>query len=170
MTDSTNPYQGPQTSVGAIRPALSTGTLTEVMVFYLRDASPWMRFLGIIGYISCGFMVLGGIFMAFLPAVFLGLHEVSEAGIAVTAGMGAFGGAFYIIIAVAMFFPARWLYKTGVKIRGYVRTGADSDLEEAFRSNRAFWKFMGIMTIISLAGIPVLIIVGVLAVVGTTFM
>ncbi|MDR3201413.1 MAG: DUF5362 family protein [Spirochaetales bacterium] len=138
------------------------------MISYLKGASPWMRFIGIMGFISCGIMILWGISMSFLPALVLQTWEFEGSGLA--AGMGALVGIVYIIIAVFTFLPARWLYKTGAKIRSYVRTGADADLEEAFRNNKALWKFTGIITIISLAIIPALIILSVLAAVGTAFM
>jgi hypothetical protein len=160
-----NPYQSPETHVSAVKPMISSGTITQTMRDYLKGASGWMRFMGIMGFISCGFTVLSGLFMFFLPALFMRLHEldVEELVYNLPGVFGAFGGILYILMAAIVFFLALFLYKAGTKIRDYTRTGADSDLEEALRNNRAFWKFFGIITIISIALIPLIIIGGVVA-------
>jgi hypothetical protein len=163
-----NPYQSPETNVSAVKPMLCSGTVTPAMRNYLKGASGWMRFLGIVGFISCGFMVLAGGFMALLPALFMRMHEFdAEELIADLPGaLGAMSGFIYIALAALTFFPAFFLYKAGARIRDYMRTDADSDLEEALRNNRIFWKFLGIITIISMALIPVTIIGGIVAVVS----
>ena len=131
-----------------------------------------MRFLGIIGYIGCGFTVLAGIAFTLLRRLFLYSFGASSLGDAFGALgiMGALMGVVYVIIAVLLFFPSRWLYKTGAKIRDYARSGSDRDLEEAFRTNRAFWKYLGIILIIQLALLPVSIVVSIFTAVGAAFM
>jgi len=70
---------------------------------------------------------------------------------------------------VLMFFPSLFIYRFGEKIRSYLRVGAEQELEQAFRNNKSFWKFTGIICIIYLAFIPVLIIVGIIVVVVSVF-
>ena len=171
MSDMSNPYQSPAADVSAVRPMLAPGGISEKALFYLKAASPWMRFLGIIGFIGCGFLVLFGIFMVTLPAIFLRMADIPDTEVeaarqGVVGIMGAVGGLFYILAAVLSFFPSRWLYKTGAKLRSYARTGSDLDLEEAFRNSRAFWKFLGIITIIWLAFLPVGIVITTVAAIG----
>jgi hypothetical protein len=49
-----------------------------------------------------------------------------------------------------------------------MRTGAEQDLELAFKNNKSLWKFIGILAIIQLAIIPVTMIFGIIAaIVGT---
>ena len=129
-----------------------------------------MRFLGIIGYISCGFTILGGIAVSLLQGLFMSGMGYSGEMFGALSFMGAAFGAVYIIIAVLLFFPSRWLYKTGAKIRAYTRSGADADLEEAFRANRALWKYLGIIVIIQLALIPVSLVLSIVAAVGSVMM
>ena len=174
MADMRNPYQSPGADVSAVGPMLASGGISEKALFYLKAASPWMRFLGIIGFIGCGFCVVVGIFFVIMPAIFLWMTGVSHAEADVAhhgfmGVMGTLGGLVYILAAVFLFFPARWLYKTGARFRAYVRTGSDFDLEEAFRSIRAFWKFIGILTIIWLAFLPVGIVVTTVAAIGNAF-
>jgi hypothetical protein len=131
-----------------------------------------MRFLGIMGFISCGLFSFGGIFVAIVPGFwfFLRSEGVDIPAAPLERWAAVIAGLVYFACAVVWFFPSRWLYKTGARLRDYVRTGAEADLEEAFRANKAFWKFLGIITIISLALIPVFIIIGLIVAVGSALM
>jgi hypothetical protein len=172
MADIHNPYQSPQADVSAVRPAPSQGGISEKGIRYLRGASPWMRFMGIIGFIGCGLFVLLGIFAAVLPGIFLVMPGAVFPSEAYTGARIAtlLMGLAYFAFAVLGFLPSRWLYKTGARLRDYVRMGAEADLEEAFRNTKAFWKFFGIITIIWLALVPVFIILTVLAALGLALM
>ncbi|MDR1180332.1 MAG: hypothetical protein LBK44_07480 [Spirochaetales bacterium] len=172
---SINPYQSPETDVSALRPAMSSGAITQIMRDQLKGAAGWMRFLGIMGFISCGFTVLaGGVFMLFLTSFpFMQMYDsgIEDFAANIPGVFGSLGGFFYILSALLMFFPARFLHKAGSQIRVYMRTGMDSDLEDALRNNRKLWKFLGVVTIVSIAIIPVLAIVGiVVAVSAAAFM
>jgi hypothetical protein len=163
MSDTANPYQSPQTDVSAIKPMLPSGAITETMIVYLKGVSPWLRFLGILGFIACAFIMLLGLLSFILPGFFL-----QAAG-----GGDFFGGLlwsfFCVLYAVFVFFPSRYIYLFGTKVRAYIRSGADSDLEEAFKNNKSFWKFAGILAIICLAVIPVMILSGVLLTLAAFF-
>ena len=174
MSDMSNPYQSPAADVSAVRPMLAPGGISEKALFYLKAASPWMRFLGIIGFIGSGFLVLFGLLIVTLPAIFLRMMDIpiTEADVSYQGAigiMGTLGGLIYVLSAVLLFFPARWLYRTGAKFRAYARTGSDLDLEEAFRSTRSFWKFLGILTIVWLAFLPVVIVITTVAAIGNAF-
>jgi hypothetical protein len=159
---SDNPYQSPQTAAGGAASLGSSGTITETMVVHLKGASPWLRFLGIIGFIGCGFLGLSGIIMlAAMPA--LG-PELSETASRI---LGRSLGAFYLVLGVAVFFPALFTYNFGARLRNFIRNNAERELELAFKYNKSYWKFSGIMTIISLAIIPVAIVIGVIAGLGS---
>ncbi|MDR1211605.1 MAG: hypothetical protein LBK40_05170 [Spirochaetaceae bacterium] len=160
MSDNANPYESPRSNLNAPSPVTGSGGITETMVKYLKDASPWIRFLAIMGFIGSGFLFLAGIIFLILsvtvPTVIRGSF---------TAG-GTFGNAppvaialFYMIVALLMVIPSRFLYGFGSQIRNYVQSGAEGELERALKSNRSFWKFCGVMTIVYLAAIPVLTIV-----------
>ena len=163
MSDTVNPYQSPENVAVPVIPLAVQGKLTETMLSYLKEASPWLRFVGIIGFVSAGFTFLSGIFLFILFSV-LGQFWRGIPGFNTSAGdyIGEFFGGSMAVIFIAagvlVFFPALFLYRFGEKIRGYLRTGADQDLELAFKNNRSFWKFTGILCIIQLAFIPVIII------------
>jgi hypothetical protein len=162
MSDGMNPYQSPQSPVNPEPDG--SARLTGVMVRYLKEAAPWLRFIGILSFIGCGFMVLGG--TLFLIAAFV---SPDFAG-----GLGWLGGGIgsvaYIGSGALMFFPARFTYTFGTKIRGYLRSGAEEDLEQAFKNNKSLWKFNGILYIIGLALVPVVIVGAVIAVIGASLL
>jgi hypothetical protein len=167
MSDVNNPYRSPEAGVSPVTPLTSQGTLTDLMLVHLKGASPWLRFIGIMGFISCGVTILTGIlFVALIPIIgdfsgtIPGMGEISGKAGAVFGG--AIGG-YCLIFGVLFFFPSLYSYNFGSKIRSYIRSGADQDLETAFKNNKSLWKFIGIITIISLAFIPLMIIIGIVA-------
>jgi hypothetical protein len=126
-----------------------TGFLTDNALFYLKSVSPWLRFLGIIYYIVCGFTVAGGLIMLIAAPL---MADLDFGG-----GFGFLAGIFYLLSAVLIFFPARFMYSFGARLRNYFLSNAEKELELAFKYNKAFWKFCGIMMIIALALIPIAI-------------
>ena len=169
MSDAVNPYQGPETTPVPDAPLVSQGNLTETMLIYLKGASPWLRFVGILGFISAGLTALSGLaIFAIIPM--MGQRWNAIPGFEVLGG--TFGAIFSVTMAVfslgggvLMFFPSLFIYRFGDRIRSYLRTGTDQELELALRNNKALWKFCGILCIISLAFIPVAMIVSVVAVI-----
>jgi len=147
-----NPYQSPETLAAPEKTLATQGALTENMLIYLKEASPWLKFIGVVGFISAGLTALWALF-SFTPFMWniwddLNVFAFFEVGMAVL----FLGGAALI------FLPSLFLYRFGDRIRNYLLTGADDDLEQAFRNNKSFWKFTGIMCIIYLAFIPVMFI------------
>jgi hypothetical protein len=168
MSDTSNPYQSPETSVNPVKPLIAQGTLTETMLIYLKQASPWLRFIGILGFIQCGFMALGALSLfALMPfrAVWSGLGRIPGFEVFTTGFEGIFGGLFGVYFlggTVLLFFPSYFIYNFGSKIRTYLRTGSDQDLEGALKNNKSLWKFSGILAIVGLAFIPVMFIIAII--------
>jgi hypothetical protein len=150
--DSANPWQSPGTEVRAEENSAAQGGLTAAMIRYLKEASPWLRFIGILEYIGAGLLAAGGVLVTSVFAV-TG-RTFGSAGTAV----GAFAGLIYVVLAVISFFPARFTYYFGAKIRSYLSGNMDKDLEAAFKNNKSLWKFAGILMIVYLAFIPLGII------------
>jgi hypothetical protein len=130
--------------------------LTDTMAAYLKQASPWLRFVGVLSFISCGLLAVFGFFMI-IASPFMG--EIFEFA-------GDFGalllGIFYIVLGALFFFPSRYLYNFGARIRNYMLSNAEYELELALKNNRSLWKFFGISSIICLALIPVVTIISVI--------
>jgi hypothetical protein len=162
MSDFENPYKSPETSIVPEKTQGAGTVLTETMLGYLKEASPWTRFIGILGFIGCGLMVLGGIITAIATSSVSGITE----------GFGPLPvwlvSLIYIAFGVLFFFPSRFVYDFGAKIRNYQFSSSDEDLEAAFKSNKSLWKFYGIMLIVYLALIPLFIVLAVIGAVAST--
>jgi hypothetical protein len=150
MSDYENPYQSPETPV--VPEKLSnTGTLlSETLLRYLKEASPWLRFVGIMGIIGSGFVVLAGI-IAVIAA--LAATEFLEGIPTVLISL------VYLPAGALLFFPSFFTYNFGAKIRSYLINNLEEDLELAFKNNKSLWKFNGILYIIYLSFIPVSIVI-----------
>ncbi|MCL2764275.1 MAG: DUF5362 family protein [Treponema sp.] len=154
MSDYTNQYDSPYAPVVPEK-MQSSGSLTETMLRYLKEASPWLRFVGIMGFIHCGFIAIGVIITI-------------VASIIASDFLGEFGSfpiwllsPFYIALGVLLFFPSLFTYNMGERIQKYQFSNSNEDLEQAFKNNKSFWKFYGIMYIIYLSIIPVMIIISI---------
>jgi len=168
MSDAVNPYQSPETVSVPVKPLVAQGFLTETMLIYLKGASPWLRFVGIVGFITSGLTALSGlVFFAFLPLVKQLWDEIPGFEASFSGALGAvFGGGMAVLsigAGVLIFIPALFVYRFGERIRSYLRTGMDQELEQAFKNNKFFWKFLGIICIVELAFFPLAIIGGIIA-------
>ena len=166
MSDLANPYESPESAAVPVKPLVSQGSLTETMLIYLKGASPWLRLVGILGFIGSGLLVLWGIvLLIIIPLGGEDWYQVFEIEQLSSSLGGAFGGSmaiFTIGVAVLLFIPSLFAYRFGEKVRSFLRTGTDQDLELAFKNNKSFWKYIGIFSIVSLAFIPLLIVVGIM--------
>ena len=161
MAENLNPYQAPIADLNAPKPAVSNSGLTEHMLRYLKEASPWIRFIGILLFIGCGITTLIGVgFLAAIPFL-IGATDIYS-GI-----LGSSVGIIYVIVGVVSFFPARFTYNFGVKIRSFLQSSNEYDLELAFKNNKSLWKFCGILCIVYIAIIPVAIFVAILSAIGS---
>ena len=168
MSDALNPYQSPETAFVPVKPLAAQGILTEAMLIHLKGASPWLRFVGILGFIGSGLTVFSGASIFLLVPLAAQIWDRAPGSEPFSAVMGmVFSGSlgvYCIGLGVLLFFLSLFAYRFGEKILSYLRNGMEEDLETAFRNNKNFWKFLGILCIISLAFIPFLIIGSVIAV------
>ena len=170
MSNENNPFQGPQTTVIPERSLQTQGGITDTMLVHLRGASPWLRFIGILGFIGAGLTALWGLglllafpFMGSVWGDAFGLDNFNQMG----ALFGALMGIFVIGGGAMVFFPALFAYRFGDNIRSYIRTGTDANLETAFKNNKSFWKFYGIVCIVYLALIPLIFVITIVGVIIT---
>jgi hypothetical protein len=149
-----NPYAAPiadhqraPTTVGLP----GDGQVTPAILDSMRQTRPWVLFLGILGFIGAGFMVLGGLGML-------------VAGSAIGGGeMGAIA-IVYIVMAVFYIFPSLYLYRYASSIKMLMSGYGVHALEEALSHQKSFWKLVGICTAVMMVlyfvGFIVLMAVG----------
>ncbi|MDR2478886.1 MAG: hypothetical protein LBD48_06180 [Treponema sp.] len=175
MSDVENPWQTPQSD--SVPQKITQGALTSTMLRYLKEAAPWLRFIGILGFIGCGLLALGGIIMLFAAGAinqvwseaWEGFPQLGAYSGVLSAVFGASMTVYFLFFAVICFFPALFVYNFGSKIRSYMQSASDDDLEAAFKNNKSLWKFFGILAIIQLAFIPVMVIAGIIIAVAVAF-
>jgi sterol desaturase/sphingolipid hydroxylase (fatty acid hydroxylase superfamily) len=158
-----NPYESPQTEADAINP-LSGRVLTENMLFYLRGAAPWLRFVGIAGFIFIGLLVIG------VLVLMAGAGSLAET-LGIPSGTSTLLFIIYLPSLAIGFVYFLFIYKFGNKIQAYLRSGDNNELENAFKNNKSLWTLTGVMFIISMAFIGLALIGGIFAaiVAGTQF-
>jgi hypothetical protein len=152
-----NPYQSPQAEISVERND-NTGGLSETALRYLKEAAPWLRFIGVMGFIACGLSAVIGLIVFIATQVMPENALFGSSGVVLRAS-GSGSGLFLIGFAVLWFFPARFIYAFGTRLRNYLKNNAETELELAFKNNKSFWKFMGITLIVELAFIPLIIVI-----------
>jgi len=160
MSESLNPYQSPE---APIEPeGIKNGVLTGQMLGYLKESSPWLRFIGIIGYISFGIICLTAV-ISFFAVIAAGGIDIPGLGF-LSGVMGVVVLLVYGLTAVIIFFPAHFTFKFGAYLNAYFNSYAANDLETAFKNNKSLWLFYGILMIIYLAVIALSIIIGIISI------
>ena len=108
----------------------------------LRATRPWTRLLSVLGFIGTGLMILAGLGVivgkSFIP--------VSE-----KAPPLVFMGLFYILASVFYLVPSIWLSKYSTAISAFLKAGDAIELGKAIAYQKSFWKFIGILALVSIA-------------------
>lgn len=159
-----NPYQSPEAAIAPDKPLIAQGVLTQTMLDDLKRASPWIKFVAVLGFVASGLTALSGVFIfAWIPFAGMSWRQLQMFGFEslglVGAGFSVTMTVLFIGAALLIFYPSLFMYRFGEKIRSYLRTGSEQELELAFKNNRFLWKFFGIVCIIYIAFLPGLIIV-----------
>lgn len=117
---------------------LANVPVTPLMIEHLRATKPWVRLISVIMFISVGLMFLGGLLMLFMPST-PGMRGV---------GFGPFLAIFYFVFGVLYIFPAYFLHQYASSINDLVQGGGDTAMENALGSQKSFWRFVGILTLV----------------------
>jgi hypothetical protein len=116
----------------------------------LRATKPWTRLLSILGFIGTGFTILIGLGMIvgrnFIP-------------ISPKAPPLEFLGIFYILTSVFYLVPSIWLSKYSSAITSFLKGGDSVQLGNAIACQKSFWKFVGILVLVSI----IIAILGIIA-------
>ena len=152
MPEALNPYQSPETEAIPEKPLFVQGSLTETMLVYLKNASPWLRFAGIIGFMCSGLTFLTGIVVLPLTGRAWGLGAGFDLSVTAMSLVFSSGMVIYCVGGgLLLFFLSLFAYRFGDKIRSYLASGVEYDLEMALKNNMNLWKLFGILCIASVA-------------------
>ncbi len=128
--------------------------LDELAQRHLAETSKWSKFLSIMGFIGSGLLVLLAFFMGTILSIMPSDGVEPLNGVA-----GAFGTVFYLLFAALYFYPSLLLYRFATRSEAALRSQDQNLLNDALDNQRSMYKFIGILTIITI-GIYVLIILG----------
>ena len=138
-----------QGSAGSGPPQPPVYSFPSSIAAQLDATRPWVRLMSVLGFISVAF--LG----------FIGLAG-GLAGIATQRAELAIL-LIYPVFGLLYLFPSLSLYRYASRIADFVARGEQHQLEAALDAQRAFWKFVGILTLIGLVLTVMFMFVAVLA-------
>jgi hypothetical protein len=138
-----NPYQPSAYSSEPV----ATGTVTLGIQQTMAATRPWVRLCAILGFIGAGLCLLStlGVFAAAL----FGNVGMAEMTLMLP----------YLVIAAIYLYPSIKLWKYASAIHSLLGSSRITDLEEALRQQQGFWKFAGIMILVTIG----LMILGIFA-------
>ncbi|MGB2128072.1 MAG: hypothetical protein ACPHXR_01215 [Flavicella sp.] len=114
--------------------------LNDQVKAYFQEIGKWARFLGIVGYIGIGLLLVVSFAVPYFIS-FLGASELSQIPPSTLATV-------YFILAGVYFFPVNYLYKFGVKIKSSMAHADEISFEEAVKNLKSHYKFIGVFTLI----------------------
>ena len=107
----------------------------------LRATRPWTRLLSILGFIGTGLTVLLGL------GIILGKDFLP---VSPKAPPLIFLGIFYILTSVLYLIPSIWLSKYSSAIASFLKGGDSVQLGNAMSYQKSFWKFVGVLVLVSI--------------------
>ncbi len=113
---------------------------------HLSEAARWARFLAIVGFVFLLFTVLSGLYVSVVLSSFgttrdiTGMMSIAGAGLAIV----------YIIGAAIAFFPLLFTFRFANQMREALNSNNQALLNSSFQNLKIFYRYLGIVTIISL--------------------
>ncbi|WP_417611817.1 hypothetical protein [Owenweeksia hongkongensis] len=130
---------------------------TDYVRQMLSTTAKWAKFLGIIGFIACGFVILAALSMFTLGNTLSEIPNMPAAFLT-----GGVLGTIYLFAAALYFFPSRYLYQFAEKLNLALQSEDETQLILALDKNKSFFKFVGITAIVVI-GLYILMFFGIMA-------
>jgi len=124
----------------------SAGAQDAIITGIVRTG-PWARFMAVLGFISVGLMCFGGL------VVMLAGGAAGDIGL----GVGFAMGFFYIAMAAVYLIPVIALNHFASEASRLRWEPSSAGAARAIEQARSFWMRIGILSIISLALVPVVL-------------
>jgi hypothetical protein len=114
----------------------------------LSDAARWARFLAIMGFIFCGFIVAIGIFVDVIYKSIINQYTFSNNPMGF---LHAFLPVIYIIIAGIYLFPFMYLYRFATKAKSGMDVNSQADIIASIAQLKKLFRFVGVILLIGLS-------------------
>jgi len=138
--------------------------LSDESISHLTTTRKWALFLSIMAFIGSAFMVLFGLFFAFITKLAPATEDVSKLPVVLMS-------FFYIVFGALYLFPAFFLLKFSDRLKLALHTHAELPLTQAFLFLRYIFTFFGIAAIVAIAfvvlGFALGVVLSVFAAMGT---
>ncbi len=155
-----DPYQPPSAPVSASY-ASADAQISPLVLQHLLRTQPWVRLVSIVGLIGVALMLL----LTILGVV--GVNNVGRSRLSSAGEAGYMMGPVFVTIVPALLYlyPLIKLSKYAAAIRSLRVSQSMFDLERALDQQRGFWKFVGVLMLISI----VFMVIALLGVFGVAF-
>lgn len=117
--------------------------MTPSMIESLRATKPWTQLLAILGFISVFFMSVVSLIS------FIGFSRVPHPSSGAPFPFFLMGLG-YLLIGLLYFVPSYLLLKYATSIGRFLDGGGQTSMEQALSYQKSFWKFVGIVGLISI--------------------
>lgn len=119
--------------------------LSEEAQYYLQKAGQWAYFLGVVGFVLAGILVLVSLFIG---SIFSMMSKFQPQATPYPAAMGGFLSFIYVLIAVFYFFFSLYMYQFGSRIKNGILYSNSAEVTIALGKLKSFFKLWGISTIV----------------------
>jgi hypothetical protein len=134
-------------------------TLNEDAKYFLLQSGKWANFLGIMGFIGTGLLVLAALFIGTIFSMLAKFQSNPY-----PAGFGGILSLVYILIAVFYFFFSFYLYQFGNSIKNGIVFHNELQVSAALGKLKSFFKLWGVTTIV-IVSLYMLILIGIVIVI-----
>ncbi|WP_454800860.1 DUF5362 family protein [Mucilaginibacter phyllosphaerae] len=121
--------------------------LTEEAQYYLQKGGQWANFIGIVGFVMTGFIVL----MALFIGTFITAMSAINPMMAGSAAAGPFLTIIYLLFAVFNFFFSYYLYQFGARVKKGILFSNSEEITQALSKLKSFFKLWGITLVVILS-------------------
>ena len=127
---------------------------------FLSETAKWGKFISIIGFIGCGFII---IIAFFIPSIYSSLSTLQGVPLQMASGSTIGITIGYILISALLFFPCLFLYRFSTKMKVALKTVSQENFDASFKNLKSMFKFYGIFTIVMLSIYALIFIIVILA-------
>jgi Family of unknown function (DUF5362) len=131
--------------------------IDEDAIGHLKEASVWGKFLGILGFVYSAVIALSGILAGLIFSGIWSSYSRRSARIM----EGSVMALIYLLGATIIFFMSLYLFRFAKKIQVSLVFNNQEGLSDAFRNLKLYFRFAGIISIITLV-LTVFAVVGLL--------
>lgn len=114
---------------------------------FLREIGKWCFFFSILGFVSILLFLVSAILMGTIYAPLLDMASQQQGG----PNISVFLMIFYIVIALLYLIPVLYLFKFSTKVKVALATKNDDILADALENLKSHFKFIGVITIITIS-------------------